>query len=227
MKFSVLTLFPQILQPFFESSIFRRAEEKGLISHELVNIRDFAEGERKNCDDVPYGGGPGMVLKPEPVGKALDRILRPESFVIYPSPSGKIFKQETAERLSRKEHLIFLCGRYEGLDQRIIDYYVHEEISLGDYVLSSGETAVLTLIDAVYRLREGVLNADSLKEESHTRDGLLEYPHYTRPSVFKGLPVPEILLSGHHRAIQDWRREKSIEKTRKNRDQPIIFQDKD
>ena len=216
MKFTVLSLFPEILEGFFESSIMAKAVERGAVEYELVNIRDFAFDKHKTCDDAPYGGGAGMVMKAEPVSLALDSVKSAGAKTVYMSPSGKLFNQQMAQELSAEKEIIILCGRYEGVDQRIIDAYIDTEISIGDYVLSSGETAALVVIDAVYRLIDGVINSESLEEESFS-GGLLEYPHYTRPEVFQGVKVPEILLSGHHANIQKWRHEKSLEKTLKNR----------
>jgi tRNA (guanine37-N1)-methyltransferase len=193
-----------------------KAVEKGLIEYSSVNIRDFAYDRHKTCDDSPFGGGAGMVLKPEPLAAALDSVDGSLKRVICPSPSGVVFDQEQAKRLASFDELIFICGRYEGIDQRIIDMYVDEEISIGDYVISSGEISSLVIIDSVYRLMEGVISGESLIEESFT-DGLLEYPHYTRPSVFRGVKVPEVLLSGNHSKINEWRKNERIRKTRKNR----------
>ncbi|MDC7225829.1 MAG: tRNA (guanosine(37)-N1)-methyltransferase TrmD [Spirochaetales bacterium] len=216
MKFTVLSLFPEILQGFFDSSIMAKAVERGTIDYELINIRDFAFDKHRTCDDAPYGGGAGMVMKAEPVAMALESVKSAGKKTVYMSPSGKLFNQKAAAELADEQEIVILCGRYEGVDQRIIDTYIDTEISIGDYVLSSGETAALVVIDAVYRLVDGVINSESLEEESFS-GGLLEYPHYTRPEVFQGLKVPDILLSGHHARIQEWRHEKSLEKTRKNR----------
>lgn len=216
MKFEVLSLFPGIIDSFFTSSIMAKAVKKGIIDYSLVNIRDFAEDKHNTCDDAPYGGGAGMVLKAEPLARALDSVDGRKKRVIYPSPSGIIFDQKQAGRLSEYDELVFICGRYEGIDQRIIDMYVDEEISIGDYVISSGEISTLVIIDAVYRLLEGVISGESLLEESFT-GGLLEYPHYTRPFDFRGMTVPDVLLSGHHFKISEWRENERIRKTRKNR----------
>jgi len=215
-KVEILTLFPEIMTPFFTSSIMARSVASGLISYELINFRDYARDKHKSCDDSPYGGGAGMVLKPEPLGGALEAIDAKHKRVIYPSPSGKKFSHSYAQELSREENLVFICGRYEGIDQRIIDLYVDDEICIGDYVISCGEVATLVIVDAVYRLLEGVINGESLKEESFT-DGLLEYPHYTRPETYCSISVPEILLSGHHKEIEQWRLRKRLEKTLMNR----------
>jgi len=216
MKITVLTLFPEIIRGFFDSSIMAKAVERGLIDYELVDFRDYATDKHRTCDDYPYGGGAGMVLKPEPIGAALDQLDLAGSRVIYPSPSGVLFNQKLARELSQEESLIILCGRYEGVDQRIIDTYIDDEISIGDYVISSGEVAALVLVDGIYRLLDGVINQESLEEESFEK-GILEYPHYTRPVNFEGQEVPEILLSGHHENIRKWRLLKGLEKTRKNR----------
>ncbi|WP_319477035.1 tRNA (guanosine(37)-N1)-methyltransferase TrmD [Marispirochaeta aestuarii] len=216
MKVSILTLFPEILEGYFSSSIMAKAVDRGLFSYRLINFREFAFDRHRTCDDAPYGGGAGMVLKPEPVAKALDSVGIAGKRVIYPSPSGRLFRQSMAEEFSREEELVIICGRYEGLDQRIIDRYVDDEVCVGDYVLSSGEVAAMVITDAVYRLREGIISAESLEEESFS-DGLLEYPHYTRPEVFEGDKVPEILLSGHHEKIREWRMRQRLAKTLRNR----------
>jgi len=216
LKFTVLSLFPEILDGFFQSSLMKKAVERGLIDVQFVNIRDYAQDKHKTCDDIPYGGGAGMVLKPEPLAAALDAVGAGQKRTLYPTPSGRLFNQATATELAREEEIIFICGRYEGIDQRIIDEYVDDEISIGDYVLSSGEIASLVIIDAVYRLREGVIKAHSLEEESFS-NGLLEYPQYTRPEVFRDRKVPEVLLSGHHKNIEVWRRQQSVEKTKRLR----------
>lgn len=216
MKFHVLTLFPEIPRAFFESSIMAKAVERGIIAYDLVNIRDFAYDKHKTCDDSPYGGGAGMLMLPEPLGRALDSVKAYKKRVIYVTPSGKPLTQKLAQELSQEEELVFICGRYEGIDQRIIDSWVDDEISIGDYVLSSGEIAATVIIDAVYRLVDGVISSESLQEESYS-DGLLEYPQYTRPEVYNGMTVPEVLLSGHHENIRKWRLEKRLAKTLANR----------
>jgi len=216
MKFHVLTLFPEIPRAFFETSIMAKAVEKGIIAYDLVNIRDFAFDKHKTCDDSPYGGGAGMLMLPEPLGRALESVEAKKKRVIYVTPSGKPFTQKLAKELSHEEELVFICGRYEGVDQRIIDSWVDDEISIGDYVLSSGEIAATVIIDAVYRLVEGVISKESLEEESYS-NGLLEYPQYTRPEVYNGMKVPDVLVSGHHENIRKWRLEKQIAKTLANR----------
>lgn len=212
MKFHVLTLFPEIPRAFFESSIMAKAVEKEIIAYDLVNIRDFAFDKHKTCDDSPYGGGAGMLMLPGPLDRALESVKAYKKRVIYVTPSGKPFTQKLARELSKEEELVFICGRYEGIDQRIIDAWVDDEVSIGDYVLSSGEVAATVMIDAIYRLVEGVISSESLEEESFST-GLLEYPQYTRPEVYKGMKVPEVLLSGHHENIRKWRLERQLAKT--------------
>jgi tRNA (guanine37-N1)-methyltransferase len=221
MKYTVLTLFPEITDAFFANSIMAKAIKRGIIEYQAVNIRDFANDKHKTCDDAPYGGGPGMLMLPEPLDLAIKSVLPAENTpekprIIYLSPSGKPFNQEFARELAAEKELILICGRYEGIDQRIIDRYVDDEISVGDYVLSSGEVAALAVIDATYRLVDSVICAESLDEESFS-DGLLEYPQFTRPEVFDTMKVPEVLLSGHHEQIRLWRLEKRVEKTMRER----------
>ena len=212
MKFTVLTLFPEILRPYFENSIMAKAVEKEIIAYDLVNIRDFALDKHHKCDDTPYGGGAGQLMLTEPLARALDSVKAKRKRVVYVTPSGSPFTQKKALELSREDELVFICGRYEGIDQRIIDLYVDDEISLGDYVMSSGEVAATVIVDTVYRLVDGVISSESLVEESHS-DGLLEYPQYTRPEVYEGLRVPKELLSGNHELIRKWRLKKRLEKT--------------
>ncbi|MCF7945809.1 MAG: tRNA (guanosine(37)-N1)-methyltransferase TrmD [Spirochaetia bacterium] len=216
MNFTVLTLFPEIFNGFFENSIMAKSIQRGFVDYSCTDIRDFAFDRHKTCDDAPYGGGPGMVLKAEPLGRALESVEAGRKRVVYPTPSGKKLDQNYASDLAGEDELVFICGRYEGIDQRIIDLYVDDEISIGDYVISSGEVAAMVIIDAVYRLLDGVISTDSLTEESFS-SGLLEYPHYTRPSDYCGKNVPDILLSGHHAEIEKWRLRKSVEKTLRNR----------
>lgn len=217
MKFDVVTLFPELIDVYTKNGIIGRAVENGLFDLDYVNLRDYSEDKHKKVDDYPYGGGPGMLLKPEPMFKALDAIKKDNSYIIYLSPKGNLFNQHKARELSEKEHIILIAGHYEGIDQRIIDRYVDEEVSMGDYVLTSGELPVLMIVDAVGRLIPGVLGSDeSSVEESHS-DNLLEYPQYTRPESYMEMEVPEILLSGHHKRIEEWRRFKAIEITLKRR----------
>ena len=218
MKFTVLTLFPEIPRAFFEASIMAKAVEKGIIAYDLVNVRDFALDKHRTCDDSPYGGGAGQLMLPEPLGKALDSVeaYKKGKRVVYVTPSGRPLTQKKAQELSREKELVIICGRYEGIDQRIIDEYVDDEISVGDYVMSSGEVAALVIVDTVYRLIDGVISSESLDEESYT-GSLLEYPQYTRPPVYKGMEVPQVLTGGNHEEIRKWRLKKSLQKTLLNR----------
>ena len=215
MKFDVLTLFPEMFE-ILNQSIIGKAVEKELININLINIRDFSKDKHKKVDDTPYGGGAGMVIKPDVIYDAYQSVQDKHAKVIYMSPQGKTLEQNMVEELSKENHLIILCGHYEGIDQRVLDKIVDEEISIGDYVLTGGEIPAMVLIDSVSRYVEGVLKEDSIKEESFS-NGLLEYPQYTRPEVFEGMKVPEVLLSGHHENIEKWRKEKSLEITKKKR----------
>lgn len=208
MKFNVLTLFPEMFSALDES-IIGRGKEKGLIDINLINIRDFSKNKHKKVDDTPYGGGAGMVMEPTVVYDAYCSVKEPNAKVIYMSPQGKTLNQQIVQDLAKEENIILLCGHYEGIDQRVIDEIVDEEISIGDYVLTGGELPAMVLIDSVSRYVEGVLKEDSIQEESFT-NGLLEYPQYTRPEIFLGKRVPEVLLSGHHENIKEWRRNQSI-----------------
>ncbi len=194
MKFSVLTLFPEMFE-IMKTSIIGRAIEKGLVNIELINIRDFSKNKHKKVDDTPYGGGAGMIMMPDVVYDAYSSVKTDNSKVIYLSPQGKTLNQEKVKLLSNEEHIILLCGHYEGIDQRVLDEIVDEEISIGDYVLTGGEIPAMVLIDSVSRYVDGVLNEESRKEESFANDDLLEYPQYTRPEEFHGMKVPEVLLS--------------------------------
>ncbi len=216
MKFTILSLFPEILEGFFNTSIMSRAVKNELIEYEFIDIRNYAFDKHRTCDDTPYGGGAGMVMKAEPLANALDSVDAKNLRTIYMSPSGRKLNQSLSLELSKEENIVIICGRYEGIDQRIIDFYVDDEISIGDYVISSGEVASLVLVDSIYRLCDSVITRESLEEESF-QNSLLEYPHYTRPEEFKGLKVPDILLSGHHAKIKNWRLKKQLEKTSVNR----------
>ena len=220
MQFDVLTLFPEMFN-ILNESIIGRAKEKGLINVNLINIRDFSKNKHKKVDDTPYGGGAGMVLQPDVVYDAYKSIIKNDeeserTRVIYMSPQGKKLNQQKVEELSKQEHLILLCGHYEGIDQRVLDSIVDEEISIGDYVLTGGELPAMVLIDSVSRYVEGVLKDGSTTEESFSQ-GLLEYPQYTRPEVFEGQQVPEVLRSGNHQMIDKWRREQSLKRTLEKR----------
>ncbi len=215
MKFDILTLFPEMFAPL-EQSIIGRAVENNRIEINLTNIRDFSKDKHKKVDDTPYGGGKGMVIRPDVVYDAYESVKDEDAKVIYMSPKGKVLNQEKVKALSKENHLIILCGHYEGIDQRVLDEIVDEEISIGDYVLTGGEIPAMVLVDSVSRYVEGVLSEGSTSEESFS-DGLLEYPQYTRPEEFRGKKVPEVLISGHHENIKKWREEKSLEITKKNR----------
>ena len=212
MKLTILTLFPEIMRGYFEASIMKRAVSGGLIEYSLVNIRDYAVDKHRKCDDEVFGGGAGMLMKPEPLDAALEAAGSPEVRTVFVTPSGRLFNQAIAQELSREENLVILCGRYEGVDQRVIDRRVTDEVSIGDYVLSSGEIAAMVIVDAVYRLRPGVISGESLEEESFSK-GLLEYPQYTRPAMYDTLRVPDVLVSGNHAQIARWRLKASIAKT--------------
>ena len=221
MRIDILTLFPEMCEVVMSESIIGRARKKGAVEMNFHQIRDFAVNKHKRVDDYPYGGGRGMVMQAEPIYNAYrsicDMCKDTKPYVIYMSPKGKVFDQKKAVILSSMEDLVILCGHYEGVDQRIIDEIVDEEISIGDYVLTGGEIPAMAVIDCVSRMVEGVLsNEDSFTDESHY-SGLLEYPHYTRPPVFMGREVPEVLLSGNHALISKWRMEKSLEETEKKR----------
>ena len=211
MKFDVLTLFPEMSEPL-KQSIIGKAEEKNLIDINVINIRDFSKNKHKKVDDTPYGGGAGMVMQADVVYEAYKSIKDEKAKVIYLTPQGKVLNQKKVEKLSKEEHLILLCGHYEGIDQRVIDKIVDEEISIGDYVLTGGEIPAMVLIDSVSRYVDGVLSEDSTSEESFSQ-GILEYPQYTRPETFEEVKVPEILLSGHHENINKWRRCEALKNT--------------
>lgn len=215
MKFSVLTLFPEMFTPLKESIIGKAVEDKK-IELNLINIRDFSKDKHKKVDDTPYGGGAGMVMKADVVYDAYQSVREEGAKVIFLSPQGKTLNQDKVKKLAKEKHLILLCGHYEGIDQRVIDEIVDEEISIGDYVLTGGELPAMVLIDSVSRYVDGVLSDESIKEESFTNN-LLEYPQYTRPEIFHGIKVPEVLLSGHHENIKKWREEQSLKNTLQKR----------
>ena len=216
MRIDILTLFPEMFSAMQES-ILGRAQKEGKIQINIVNIRDYTEDKHLKCDDYPFGGGAGMVMMPQPIGSAIDA-LDPEhkAWRIYTSPKGDVFRQQKVFELIDKEHLIILCGHYEGVDQRVIDLYIDEEISIGDYVLTGGELPAMVIADCVSRYVDGVISASSLVDESFS-ENLLEYPQYTRPQVYKGLAVPEVLRSGDHAKVDKWRREQAVAITQKRR----------
>jgi len=219
MEFDILTLFPDLFKPFLEEGVLGRAVKKGILDIRLTDIRSFAEGRHKVTDDRPYGGGNGMVMKPEPIYQALNSISRggTDSSVILLSPQGIKFNQSLAWELSASNHIILICGRYEGVDERIISAKVDLELSIGDYVLSGGELGALVVIDAVSRLIPGVLGGEKSNLEDSFEGGLLEHPHFTRPRNFMGQEVPEVLLSGDHEKIRLWRRKESLKRTLQKR----------
>lgn len=224
MKIDILTLFPEFFQILKGYSIIGRAIEDSIIEIECTNIRDFSKNKHKKVDDYPFGGGPGMVMKPEPIYDAIEHVKRQGSKVIYLSPQGRVLNQEIANLLAKEDHLVLLCGHYEGIDNRIIQNYVDEEISIGDYVLTGGEIPAMVLIDNITRLIPGVLSSEeSFTDESHY-NGLLEHPQYTRPRDFMGISVPDILLSGDHKRIEEWRKTQAYAKTLEKR--PDLLKDK-
>ena len=219
LRFDVFTLFPEVFTPYLETSILQRAQESHLVEVQLYNIRDWTTDRHHVCDDMPYGGGGGMVMKPEPIFTAVEAVLGapPKYPIILLSPQGRVFTQAVAEELSHQSHLALLCGRYEGIDERVLEHLVTDEISIGDYVLSGGELPALVLIDAITRLLPGALgDPEGAWDDSHAT-GLLEYPQYTRPPEFRTWRVPDILLSGDHGRIATWRRQQALLRTRQRR----------
>lgn len=220
MRIDIVTIFPDFFG-VLDISLLGKARERGIIELGIHDLRDFTYDRHRTVDDTPYGGGAGMVMRPEPWGEALDATITPETVVIVPTPAGVPFTQAAARELAQEKHLVFTCGRYEGIDQRVIDYAASQvrvrEISLGDYVLNGGEVATMAMIEAIGRLVPGVIgNPESLTEESHEQ-GLLEYPSFTKPATWRELSVPDVLLSGNHKAIADWRHEQQLERTRRVR----------
>lgn len=215
MKIDILTLFPQMFVPLKES-IIGRAVDKKILEINVVDIREFSKDKHKKCDDYPFGGGAGMLMTIQPLYDAIKSVKREKSKLIFPSPQGRVFTQNVAKELSEEEHLIFICGHYEGVDERLFSLFEIDEISLGDFVLTGGELPSMVMVDALCRLVDGVLNKESLESESFS-NGLLEYPQYTRPSSFMGLEVPEVLLSGNHEEVNKWRAEQSLERTKERR----------
>lgn len=219
MRIKVLTIFPDMLRPMLQESILGRALGQGLIQVELIDIRPYSENKHKNTDDYPFGGGAGMVMLAQPIVSCMEHNTREPARRrrIYLSPKGRTLNQSIVEELAREEELVLLCGHYEGVDQRALDLVIDDEISIGDYVLTGGELGALVLIDSVSRLIPGVLGSDASAGDESFADGLLEYPHYTRPRSFRGLDVPEVLLNGNHKEIDRWRREQSLKITRERR----------
>ncbi len=217
MQIDIITLFPEIFFGPFKESIIGRAIKQGLVEINVVNLRQFTHDERGTVDDKPYGGGPGMLMKPEPLFEAVDALRRPESLVILTAPQGKTFNQQMALELKEQQHLIIICGHYEGVDDRVREGLVDLEISIGDYVLTSGNLAAMVITDAIARLLPGVLGCDESSVSESFANGLLEYPQYTRPAEFRGMTVPEVLLSGNHGEIALWRQQEALKRTRQIR----------
>jgi tRNA (guanine37-N1)-methyltransferase len=229
MRIDAISIFPDYFQAL-DLSLLGKAREKGLIQFEAHDLRDYATDKHRTVDDTPYGGGAGMLMKPEPWGMAIDEVLGldpdsnqvAEATIIFTSPAGEVFNQQLAYELAKEDRIVFACGRYEGIDQRVVDYAATRAkvrlVSIGDYVLNGGEVAAIAITEAVVRLIPGVIgNAESLTEESHSGEGLLEYPSYTKPASWRGLEVPEVLLSGNHAAIANWRHQQQVERTKRVR----------
>lgn len=222
MRIDVITIFPSIFTGPLDESIIRRARDAGLLDLRIINLRDFTYDKHKTVDDRPFGGGPGMVMKPEPIFEAVESIEGDNKYVILLSASGRLFNQQIASELAQKEHLVLICGGYEGVDERVAEHLADDEISIGDYVLTNGVLPAMVIIDAVTRLLPGALgDNESAKEESFAT-GLLEYPQYTRPAEFRGWKVPEVLLSGNHAEIAKWRKEQALKRTMERR--PDLYQ---
>ena len=226
MNYHILTLFPEMVMQGLSTSIIGRAVDKGYLSIEAINIRDYTKEKHGHVDDAPYGGGAGMVMQPAPVCdsyEALCQKLGRRPRVLYMTPQGRVFNQKIAEELAQEEDLVFLCGHYEGIDERALERIVTDYLSVGDYVLTGGELPAMVMIDCISRLVPGVLGNDGSAEIESFHDNLLEYPQYTRPEIYEGMQVPEVLLSGHHKNIETWRRQQSIERTLKRR--PDLLED--
>ncbi|MDD5492248.1 MAG: tRNA (guanosine(37)-N1)-methyltransferase TrmD [bacterium] len=217
MKIEVVTLFPGIFKGFLEESIIRQAQKKKAVNISLMDLRQFGEGSHQTCDDSPYGGGAGMVIKCAPLFKAVKKVSRKNSQVILMSPQGKVLDQQMANRLAKKKHLVIICGRYEGIDERARATLVDEEISIGDFVVSGGEIPAMVLMEAIVRLLPGAISKQESYEKDSFYNGLLDWPHYTRPAVYNKMKVPAVLLSGNHAAIAQWRRDQAEKITRKSR----------
>lgn len=217
MKIDVITIFPAMLDGFLRASMMKRAAEKGAIDLRTINLREFTTDKHQTTDDRPFGGGPGMVMKPEPIFAAVESVRTPESRVILMCPQGRVFRQAVARELSTASHLIFICGHYEGVDERIRESLVTDELSIGDYVLTNGVLPAAVVIDAVVRLLPGVLGGEGAAEQESFSVSELEYPQYTRPATFRGMAVPEVLLNGNHEEIARWRAEQAAQRTRARR----------
>lgn len=216
-RIDILSLFPHYFKGPFDESIIGQARKKGILDIRLVDIRDFADNKHHRADDRPYGGGPGMVMMPQPTAAAIRSVKTPAAHVVYLSPQGRLLTAEKCRELAKKDHLIFLCGHYEGIDQRVLDLEVDEEISIGDFVLTNGCLAAIVVLDALVRFIPGVLGNEKAADEDSFEKGILDCPHYTRPEVFEGKSVPDVLLSGHHAEIEVWRLNQALEKTKRVR----------
>lgn len=223
-RVDILSLFPGYFQGPFNESILKRARENGIIDINLIDIRDFSTDKHQRVDDRTYGGGPGMVLMPEPVVRAIRSVKSDDTHVIYLTPQGKPLNAEKCRQLAAHRHIVLLCGHYEGIDQRIIDSEVDEEISIGDYVLTNGCVAAIVTVDAYIRFIPGVIGHEEAATQDSFENGILDCPHYTRPEVFEGISVPSVLLSGNHKNIAEWRHQKAVENTRRNR--PDLLKEK-
>lgn len=219
MKIDILTLFPEAFS-YLNSSILKRAQESGKVEIKLIDIRQFSKNKHQKCDDEPFGGGAGMLMTAQPIYDAVKSVADENSHIVFASPSGETLSPNVAKALAKKKHLVFICGHYEGVDQRVLDLLKPQEVSVGDYVLTGGELPTMVIIDCLARFIDGVITKESLEEESFS-DGNLEYPQYTRPQIFEGLAVPEVLLSGNHAEIAKWRKKQSEIKTREKR--PDLF----
>lgn len=217
LEIDIITIFPAMLDGFLGQSMMKRAAEMGAVSFRTIDLREFATDKHRTTDDRPYGGGPGMVMKTEPLFKAIKSVRKPHSKVILMTPSGRPFKQAVAQSYSTAEHLIFVCGHYEGVDERVKESLVDDEISIGDYVLTNGVLPAAVVVDAIVRLIPGVLGGEGAAEQESFSEGLLEYPHYTRPEEFEGMKVPDVLLSGDHAEIAKWRAEQAKKRTAERR----------
>ena len=225
MHIDVITIFPGMLDGFIRESMLKRATDLNCCSISTVDLRDFTHDKRRTTDDRPFGGGVGMVMKPEPLFEAVEALKTPTSKVIMMSPRGKTFEQSDAQRLSQEQHLIFICGHYEGIDERVREALVDEELSVGDYVLTNGVLPAAIVVDATVRLLPGVLGGEGATRDESFQEGLLEYPHYTRPAEYRGMKVPDVLMSGHHGEVARWRQEKSLELTKQRR--PDLLRNKE
>ncbi|HET8678268.1 MAG TPA: tRNA (guanosine(37)-N1)-methyltransferase TrmD [Blastocatellia bacterium] len=219
MRFEIITIFPEIFREVFDFGIIRRAREAGLIEILVHDLRDYTHDRHRQVDDRPFGGGAGMVMKPGPLFRAIEAITHgdPDARAVLLSPQGRLFSQSVAEEFSRQEKLVLICGRYEGIDERVVEHAVTDEVSIGDYVLSGGEIPAMVVVDAVTRLIPGALGCQESSERESFADDLLDYPHYTRPAVYRGLKTPDVLTSGNHAEIEAWRRRKAVEKTARRR----------